>query len=621
MVAGDTPCRDRSPMRYEPLRDYGLIGDMRSAALVSRRGSIDWCCLPRFDSPSVFARILDHQHGGYWSVAPSRPSDSAQRYEEGTQILVTTFRGPGGTLELTDLMPVASTRPGAHDHREIHRRLEVTEGEVEIEVRFRPGFDYGRRSTRYSVRRHGLLASDDEHGRLALSGIAGEEWSVAESDGEARALLRLRAGDRRLLVLRHDDDEVWPIVDYGADRALLTTRSFWRRWASGIRYEGPHRALVERSALLLKALVYAPTGAVVAAPTTSLPEAVGGGRNWDYRFSWLRDSAYGLFALHALGKYEELESYMAFLKKVARHRTGDLQVLFGVEGERELPEEELDHLEGYRRSRPVRTGNGAARQLQLDIYGEVLDAVHIWRKRGPITEGLWELCCHLADEIAATWRRPDRSIWEVRGPPRHFVFSKVMCWVGLDRAIRAARELGLPGNVNGWRRERDAIRREVLGRGWNAARGTFVQHYDTDRVDASGLFIPLVRFLPADDSRVRATVARIQTDLGHDSGLLYRYRGPDGLDGQEGAFWMNSFNLVQALALQGNVARAEELFERAVSHAGPLGLFSEQVDPATGEMLGNYPQALTHIGIINAAHVLERARSVPRPATAEMLVS
>ena len=606
-------------MAYKPLRDYGVIGDMRTAALVGRDGSVDWCCFPRFDSASVFARLLDDDGGGHWSVAPAGPSESRQSYEPGTNVLATRFETDGGRLHVVDFMPALEWNRQLSSHHEIHRMLEVEEGTVPVEVVFRPRFDYARRFPRFSRRRHGVLASDGHREVLTVSGAPGDAWEIREEDGEARVRLELRSGERRFLVLRYDDDEVWPVGRYRSSVKLASTRRFWSDWGSDLRYEGEYPDLVERSALTLKLLFYAPSGAVVAAPTTSLPEVLGGSRNWDYRYSWLRDSTYALFALYALGKFEELDRYMVYLKKVARREADHLQIMFGVGGEREMPEEELDHLEGYRGSRPVRVGNAAVDQFQLDVYGEVLDSVHIWRKKHEMTEGMWELSRRLARDVCERWRTPDQGVWEVRGPARHFVFSKVMAWVALDRAVRIADDLGLDGEVDRWREERDAIHEEVLEEGWSDDVGAFVQHYGSDRMDASNLVMPLVRFLPADDPRVLATVDRVVDELAHPSGLLYRHRAEDHLEGEEGVFWVNSFQLAQVLALAGEQERAVEVFERAIEHLGPLGLAAEELDPDSGEMLGNYPQAFTHIGLINAAHVIARTRRSEAPAEEMML--
>lgn len=592
---------------YLPLRDYGIIGDMRTAALVGRDGSIDWCCFPRFDSPSAFARILDHRHGGHWTVRPAGEFRSSQTYVAGTNVLVTRHRTASGLLEVTDYMPAREWDLRAWAYLEIHRRVRALEGRVELETIFAPRFDYARARPRWRRRRNGVLAADGRRETLALASDLPWEWTVREGE-EARGLAELEAGGEGWLILRYDDDEVWPVPTYEAEKKLERTLRLWREWTAEIRYAGPYREAVERSALVLKLLFYRPTGAVVAAPTTSLPEEIRGARNWDYRFSWLRDSTYTLFGLYALGKHRESDSYMTYLKKVCREETEGLQVMYGIGGEREIPERELEHLEGYRGSRPVRTGNAAVRQFQLDVYGEVLDSVHIWRRDHEMTEGMWELCRRLASEVMERWREPDMGPWEARTHPHHWVFSKVMCWVAMDRVVRAAEELGLPGDVERWRACRKAIRKDVLALGWSEHRQAFVQHYYTERMDAANLTIPILRFLPHDDPRVRGTIEAIIEELAHPSGFLYRYRTEDGVPGTEGAFWLNSFHLSQALALGGEHERAEEWFENLLGYRSPLGLMSEEIDPESGELLGNFPQGFSHIGLINAAHVLSRTR-------------
>ncbi|MFQ5678768.1 MAG: glycoside hydrolase family 15 protein [Gemmatimonadota bacterium] len=607
--------------RYRPLADYGLIGNMRTAALVARGGSIDWLCLPHFDSPSVFTALLDAGRGGFWRVGPGAAAETKgrQRYEPGTNVLVTRFATGEGVLELTDFMPCLEWDRQLASHHEIHRRARVLEGRVEVETEFLPRFLYAEPTARFISRRYGFLATDGENEVVTLAGTESLRWHIDEKRGCASTRFALSAGEERWLSLRYDDDEVWPPARYGPERKLERTRRFWRAWSDSLAYEGPYRDAVVRSALTLKLLFFAPTGAIVAAPTTSLPERIGGSRNWDYRFSWLRDSTYTLFGLYALGKFEELDRYMIFLKKICRARNDHLRILAGIRGEKEVPERILRHLEGYRRSRPVRIGNAAANQFQLDVYGEVLDAVHIWRRRCEMTEGMWKLVRELADDVVRLWRRPDYGVWEFRTGPFHFVFSKVMAWVALDRAVRAAEELGLPADLKRWRRARDEIHADVLARGWSADRRTFVQHYETAEVDGANLLIGILGFLPADDARVKATIERTREELQEPrTGLLYRYRTEDGLPGSEGCFLPNTFHLAQALARSGRADEGTEIFERAVSFASPLGLLSEEVDPESGELVGNYPQALSHIALINASHVLSRIRG-KAPTDAPML--
>lgn len=596
--------------RYRPLDHYGIIGDMRTCALVARDGSIDWCCLPRFDSGSVFGRILDADRGGHWRVGPEGAPDGVQYYEPRTNVLVTRYETETGIVEVTDFMPCLEWDRQLASHHEIHRHVRAIEGRVRIESVLSPRFDYATQDPHFDLRRYGLLASDGIDEVVTLAGDRSHVWRIDDEEREARSVCEVAPGEDAWFVLRYDDDEVWPPEEYATEEKLRNTRHFWLTWADDLAYAGEYEALVVRSALALKLLFYAPTGAIVAAPTTSLPEEIGGQRNWDYRFSWLRDSTYTLFALHALGKFQELDRYMVYLKKICRMRgNGHRQIMFGVDGERELPERTLDHLEGYRRSRPVRVGNAAVDQFQLDVYGEVMDSVHIWRRHHGMTEGMWELSKSLVSDVLRLWRRPDLGPWEVRSEPRHFVFSKVMAWVTLDRAIRAAEELDLSGDVETWKEARAAIHEDVLENGWSEERRTFTQHYDTDQTDAANLLIGILRFLPHEDARVAATIERIAEDLREpNTGLLFRYLTDDGVPGTEGCFLVNQFQLSQAYALTGRVEMAREAFERAIRYASPLGLLSEEVAPESGELVGNFPQAFSHVGLINAAHVLSRAR-------------
>jgi GH15 family glucan-1,4-alpha-glucosidase len=606
-------------MAYLPLSEYALIGDMRTAALVSRMGSIDFACFPRFDSATLFARLLDENRGGHFQVRPVASYDSRQRYEEGTNVLVTDFRTPDSHLELIDFMPIHGVGERL-EHIEIHRRLQATGADVDVEITFQPRFDYARRTARLQERLHGLIASDGHEESAALSTSRYCDWEIDQESGRAVGRITLQRGDRLWLVLRYDADEVWACEKYGSRDKLAATRTFWLEWSSGLRYEGPYRAMVERSALALKLMVYAPTGAIVAAPTTSLPEEIGGERNWDYRFSWLRDSTFTLFALHALGKFEELDHYMDYLKRICRKESDFLQILYGVGGEFGLDEEILDHLEGYRNSAPVRIGNAAVDQMQMDVYGEIMDSIHIWRKKHAMTEGMWHLVERFGDWVTENWQRPDRGPWEVRSEPRHFVFSKLMCWVALDRAVRAAEDLDHEMDLERWRTAREAIRGDLLEHGWNEEVGAFVQAYGSADLDASILVLPLVRFLPLDDPRVVSTVEQIRKHLAHEpSGLLYRYRSADGLKGGEGTFCVNTFQLAQVLALSGQADEAVEVFESVLKHASPTGLFSEEIDPDSGDLLGNYPQAYSHIGLINAAHVLARCEKETPPSSAPLL--
>ena len=601
----DTPGRRAGAVRQQPISAYGLIGDMRTAALVGLDGAIDWCCLPRFDSASVFAALLDPERGGTWSIRPEGQWTSTQRYLPRTNILETTFRtADDGVVSLTDFMPVGEDGRPSGDHPEIHRHLRCTRGRAAMNMVFMPRFEYGARTTRLELLRAGLFATDRTDQVLTLSSAKPFDWAVEQSIATTR--FDIEKGEERWLVLRYDDDDIHPVDRYESARKLDVTAAFWQRWSSKVKYRGPFRGMVKRSALALKLLSHADSGAMIAAPTTSLPEIIGGMRNWDYRFVWLRDAAFTLAALDAVGHYREADQFMRFLKKVCRHEGGGhLQIMYGIDGRRDLIERQLDHLSGYYGSQPVRVGNGAVGQLQLDVYGEVMETADIWRRNHEMTEGTWRVLRGLVDWVSHNWHLPDSSIWEVRGEVRHYVFSKVMSWVALDRGVRMADELGLEGDTAAWRVARDALYAEIMERGWSEERQSFVQSYGSDALDAAALAIPMVRFLPWNDPRVHKTVHAIARELTTvDGELVYRYRHPDGLEGQEGAFSICTFWLAQALVMIGERDRAERVFRRMLRHANHVGLYSEEIDPASGEFLGNFPQAFTHLALINCAAAL-----------------
>jgi GH15 family glucan-1,4-alpha-glucosidase len=605
----DAPGRRTGAVRQQPISAYGLIGDMRTAALVGLDGGIDWCCLPRFDSGSVFAALLDPERGGTWSIRPEGNWTSTQRYLPRTNILETTFRTPsGGVVTLTDFMPVGQDGRPSGDHPEIHRQLRCARGHVPMHMVFMPRFEYGARTTRLDLLRAGLFATDRTDQVLTLSSAKPFTWVVEQSVATTR--FGLEKGEERWLVLRYDDDDIHPVDRYESARKLDDTAAYWQKWSSKVKYNGPYRGMVKRSALALKLLTHAETGAMIAAPTTSLPEIIGGKRNWDYRFVWLRDAAFTLAAFDAVGHFREADQFMRFLKKVCRHEGGGhLQIMYGIDGRRDLIERQLDHLTGYYGSQPVRVGNGAVGQLQLDVYGEVMETADIWRRNHEMTEGTWRVLRGLVDWVSKNWHLPDSSIWEVRGGVRHYVFSKVMSWVALDRGVRMAEELGLEGDTAGWRAARETLHAEIMERGWSEARQSFVQSYDSDALDAAALAIPMVRFLPWNHPRVHATVNTIAKELTTvDGELVYRYRHPDGLEGEEGAFSICTFWLAQALTMIGERERAERVFRRMLRHANHVGLYSEEIDPASGEFLGNFPQAFTHIALINCAAALAAAK-------------
>ena len=590
-------------VRYPPIAGYGVIGDLRTAALVSPDASVDWWCAPRFNDPSVFAAILDADRGGRWRVGPAAPATAEQRYLPGTNVLVTTFHfEAGGVAAVTDFLPVGPARAA---EPAIYRRVAGQRGQVPMRTTFQPRFEYGREPARFALRRAGLVAA--EAGRaLALSAWGGLDWTV--QDDAAAAEFLLAEGEEHWFVLRWDHDEAPPAAGFAPRQALDETIRYWDAWVAPLAYHGPYRAEVQRSALALKLLQFEPTGAIVAAPTTSLPEWIGAGRNWDYRYTWIRDSAYVLYALDALGIDSEAEAYLRFLVRAFRRDDAShLQVLYSPHGDREAQERILPHLEGYAGSAPVRVGNGAAEQFQLDVYGELLDTIalaHLDREPG---EGLWAGLHRLVEWVAANWRRPDWGIWEARVEPRHHVFSKVMAWVALDRGAAMAEAHGLRADVAAWRAEAAAVHAEVLERGWDPQRRAFLQAYGEPGLDASTLVIPKVRFLPRHDPRVRDHLAAIRRELGAGpEELVYRYRTPDGLDGDEGAFVACSFWMIQNVALAGDLEEAERLFKLLLRRAGPLGLFAEEIDPRTGDHLGNYPLGLSHAALVNTAVMLVR---------------
>jgi GH15 family glucan-1,4-alpha-glucosidase len=590
---------------YPPIGDYALLSDCHSGALVSKDGSIDWCTFHRFEARPVFARLLDWGKGGFFRIAPTTDEyEVTRRYLPGTNVLETRFETTDGVLTLTDCFAV-KTGEGHPEHR-LLRRVRCDEGELRVKAEFEPRFDYGLTEPRLEQVDDGLVVAYGGPDALVLQtdlGIGTAEISACE------AASTLKLGEEALLVvtwfLPH---ELKPVrLSSEQIRAELeATERFWREWSDRCEYEGPYREQVVRSALVLKALTNGPTGAIVAAATTSLPEEIGGVRNWDYRFSWLRDSSLTLNALFALGLSDEAHAYMDWLKRTTAGRAHALQIMYGVGGERFLPEVELDHLEGYRGSRPVRIGNGAAAQFQLDVFGELLDTVWLYRQHGgEVDEIFWEFLGRVGGAVLDLWGEPDQGIWEIRGEPRHFVYSKVMAWVALDRLVRLAELDGREGDLDRWRAARDEIRDLVEREGVDAS--IFTQSFgDGGKLDASNLMLPIVGFVPHDDPRSRATVERIADELSAD-GFVYRYitDGVDGLSGDEATFAICSFWLVECLARAGEVDRARSLFERLLSFCNDVGLLAEEIDPHSGEMLGNFPQAFSHLGLIQAAIALD----------------
>jgi len=584
------------------IEDYALIGDEQTAALVGMDGSVDWLCLPRFDSAACFARLLGDEENGHWRIAPEGADRCTRRaYRPGTLVLDTEWETAEGTVRVTDLMPQRHRAP------DVVRVVEGLSGKVTVRSTLRLRFDYG--GVVPWVRR------SDGH-RVAVAG-PDSVWLRSEPEvrtwGEDFSTLSeftVEAGEKVAFVLTwHPSHEPRPpLVD--PYKSLRTSVADWEHWAARCRYEGPYRDAVVRSLITLKALTYRPTGGIVAAATTSLPEEMGGVRNWDYRYCWLRDSSLTLGALVAAGYHKEAEAWRDWLLRAVAGDPADLQIMYGVAGERRLPEFELPHLTGFGGSAPVRIGNGAVNQLQLDVYGEVIDSLWLARRAGLSPKPhMWSLQGVLLEWLRAQWQQPDEGLWEVRGGRRHFVHSKVMVWVAADRAVRTLEEYAdLPGDLSGWRELRDAVHRDVCEKGFDPVRNTFTQYYGSQELDAALLLIPRFGFLPPDDPRVVGTVDAVRAALGHD-GFVRRYDTAadtpvDGLPGAEGTFLACSFWLVDALHMTGRTKEARVLFERLVGLANDVGLLAEEYDPVAGRQLGNFPQAFSHIGLVNTALTL-----------------
>ncbi|MFI5660247.1 glycoside hydrolase family 15 protein [Streptomyces sp. NPDC051684] len=583
------------------IEDYALIGDHQTAALVGRDGSIDWLCLPRFDSPACFAALLGGEENGHWRIAPTGAKDCTTRaYRPGSLVLDTEWQTPDGGVRVTDFMPQRDKAP------DVVRIVEGLSGRVTMRGTLRLRFDYGsvvpwmRRSDGHRVAVAGpdsaWLRSEPPVHTWGEDFGTHSEFTVEEGETVAFVLTWHPSHERRP-----------PLID--PHESLRHSLEDWRAWTDHCTYEGPHREAVLRSLLTLKTLIYAPTGGIVAAPTSSLPEEIGGVRNWDYRYCWLRDSTLTLGALLSAGYLDEAEAWRDWLLRAAAGDPADLQIMYGLAGERRLPEQELGWLSGYRASRPVRAGNDAAHQLQLDVYGEVVDSLALARRAGLKAQPhSWRLQLALLDFLHEAWREPDEGLWEVRGPRRHFVHSKVMVWVAADRAVRAMEDdPSLPGDLDRLRKLRDDVHRDVCERGFDAERGTFTQFYGSSELDAALLLIPRVGFLPPDDPRVIGTVDAVRDELSYE-GLLRRYSsdgaGVDGLPGQESAFLVCSFWLADALHMTGRTKEARELFERLVALRNDVGLLAEEYDPVAGRQLGNFPQAFSHIGLVGTALTL-----------------
>jgi alpha,alpha-trehalase len=633
---------------FQAINAYGVIGDCHSVVLVAPDGSVDWGCLPDFDSPAIFCRLLDAQRGGYFQIAPSDQTiHGTQRYLRGSNVLQTRFTSEAGEAILTDFMPVETL--SAWQFRELNnntwtredgschcfvRIIECVQGELPITMTLKVTPDYASAPSEVTLVPDGMgavISGGQQHVGLGVVGayrLPSFNMFVSQEAEDLHPTIVVQAtlqeGERLLFAVgmgrnvraaRRLAEEEMHLRNF--DWELAHTLHCWRNWLKSSINNGPYTKWVERSALVLKMMTYAPTGAIVAAPTTSLPEELGGVRNWDYRYTWLRDATFTLYALNVLGFMEEAHAFTHWLRRLSYSNGEDLQIMYGIRGERDLSERELPHLSGYSDSSPVRVGNGAADQKQMDVFGEVLDCIHLFRRQGGFErygeklEGpLWAMMRLLVEHVCLHWQEPDSGIWEVRGGLRHFVYSKVMCWVALDRAIRAAEQLKLEADLPRWRLVRDQIRADILMHGYNTHIGAFTQSYDSEVLDASNLLLPLVGFIAPDDPRMRSTVDRIIEQLTDERGFVYRYHAEDtddGLPGGEGTFTICTFWLVDNLSMQGRIDEARSLFERLLNYASHLGLFSEEIDSKRNIALGNFPQAFTHIALINSASNLRKA--------------
>jgi len=613
-----------SDTSFPRIADYGFLSDCHRGALVAPDGSIEWLCLPRFDSPSIFGALLDRGAGSFRLAPQSQRVPIARRYEPGTMILDTTWATSTGWIRVRDALAIGpwheeANEPHARpptDHEADHLLLRIVtcmQGSVEIVMQCDPAFDYGRERPGWDLRdRHTAEAGDEDTSVVLVSDMnMGIEGPVAV------ARHRLEDGERAFCALSWSDVLEPPRTVEEADERLERTADFWRRWLSdGAFPDHPWRIHLQRAALTLKALMYAPTGAALAAATTSLPETPGGERNWDYRYTWIRDATFTLWSLHVLGFDDEARDFARFVGDIARGGGAELQIMYGIAGERDLTESTLDHLSGYGGAQPVRIGNAAYAQRQNDVWGALIDSLYIHAKAGNrIPDRGWEFVAAQVEAAAAAWREPDQGIWEARGEPKHYLSSKLMCWVATDRGARLARARDDGERADRWAAIADEIRADICANGVSD-RGVFRQHYETDALDASTLLTPLVRFLPPDDERVRNTVLAIADELTV-HGLVLRYRvdeTDDGLEGVEGTFTICSFWLVSALSEIGERERARALCEKLLSFAGPLGLYAEEIEPSSGAHLGNFPQAFTHLALINTASLIGGVKSVSRPS-------
>jgi GH15 family glucan-1,4-alpha-glucosidase len=603
--------------RYRPIAEHALIGNQYTCALVSIDANIVWCCLPELQDPSVFAAILDTERGGCFRISVTGVSASSQQYIDLTAALVTRFESPGGLLTITDFMPMRGPIEGCEGPdapAEIHRLIECKRGDAELDVEWSPRLDYARGTTRIEPREGGFVASSGSR-QLSLGGLTAGEVVETEHGAEVRARLQLHEGDTLALITRWDSARTASDA-VRSERALNDTVEAWRNWMRAentdeeFAWAGAHEGMLLRSAIVLKMLTHPETGAIAAAPTTSLPEDIGGERNWDYRYAWIRDASFTVQALLALGHAREARDFVEFAERTAMDEAREkreVRIMYDLHGRVAPEEEELKHFEGYKNSRPVRIGNGARLQKQHDVYGELIDSAYELVRRGETLEPeIYDFLARLADMACDVRHEPDDGIWEFRAEPQHYTYSKLMLWVAVDRAVRMAESHGLEGDVERWRTNRDDLRKEIEEKGYKDEVGAFVMAFDSEDLDAANLRIPLLEFLPCSDPRVQGTIDRTLEQLTADD-MVYRYKVDDGLSGDEGTFGLCTFWMIEVLALSGRLREARRMFERMVRRANHVGLYSEEIAPGSGQFLGNFPQAFTHIGFINALLYLSAA--------------
>ncbi len=590
----------------QPIENHAVVGDLNTVALVSLEGTIDFMCFPRFDSPTIFASLLDPVHGGSFEIAPTmRGIKHRQLYLPDSNILLTRFLAADGVAEISDFMPVEEAT-SAHN---LVRRVKTVRGEVQYRVCCAPRFDYARAGHRCELEGNDVIFTSEASDGLVLRLRSSVPLEI--QNGAAVAYFTLRADETVSFVLEDARERLDCNADGYVAESFKQTLNYWRSWLAECKYQGRWREMVHRSALTLKLLVSREYGSLVAAPTFGLPEVIGGERNWDYRFTWIRDASFTIYALMRLGYTSEAAAFNRWIEQRCRELNpdGSLQIMYGIDGRHELPEHVLGHLSGYRDSRPVRIGNAAYSQLQLDIHGELMDSVYLFDKWGePISHDLWTQLVRLVDWVAVNWHRPDEGIWEVRGGQQEFLYSRLMCWVAMDRGIRLARRRSLPAPLSKWTRVRDRIYHDIFTNFWDAEQKAFIQHRHSRALDASVLLMPLVKFIAPTDPKWLSTLQAIQQELVHDS-LVNRYKvdnaAPDGLPGTEGTFSMCTFWYAECLARAGNEPQARLVFEKMLGYANHVGLYAEQLGPQ-GEHLGNFPQAFTHLGLISAAYALDR---------------